>query len=373
MITRTPTDGSTEGDDEEDDDEESYDSEDEDGPELDGLREPLPWNAQHGGSNGSSPARGRRSSTSKKRRKSSGVSSKKDGGIMRAHLQMSRAAQTKTSPNSLGLTDTSSVDQPPNSEDPTYFDASHRPRSSLSRSPPAQSLPILNERTPLLEKLPRTSNITSESGGGGHEDGALGQPQPDERIYSSSPPESVPFPRRSPHIKKRRPLAGGNGMQKRRSSHSLGKHVGSSTSGQTLFNAINVLVGIGILAQRMSLNILSELTRETTLTKTTQLAYSPCRANLPGFLCVSTALAFSQAGWLLGVTLIIFCSALTNYTAKILARVLREDHRLMTYADIGAKAFGQPARTFINLLFCLEISALWCVSHPSFFAGGDIC
>lgn len=33
----------------------------------------------------------------------------------------------------------------------------------------------------------------------------------------------------------------------------------------------------------------------------------------------------------------------------------------MTYADIGAKAFGAPARTFINLLFCLEISALWWV------------
>lgn len=71
------------------------------------------------------------------------------------------------------------------------------------------------------------------------------------------------------------------------------------------------------------------------------------------------ALAFSQAGWVLGCTLLFFCSLLTNYTAKILAKALAEDPTLMTYADVGAKAFGAPARNFINVLFCLEISALW--------------
>lgn len=71
------------------------------------------------------------------------------------------------------------------------------------------------------------------------------------------------------------------------------------------------------------------------------------------------ALAFSQAGWILGILLLLYCSALTNYTAKVLARALYDDPRLMTYADIGAKAFGASARTFINILFCLEISALW--------------
>lgn len=64
---------------------------------------------------------------------------------------------------------------------------------------------------------------------------------------------------------------------------------------------------------------------------------------------------------MLGVGLLIFYGLLTNYTAKILARVLFEDHRVMTYADIGAKAFGNTARNFINGLFCLEISALWWV------------
>lgn len=91
---------------------------------------------------------------------------------------------------------------------------------------------------------------------------------------------------------------------------------------------------------------------------------SVCRLTYPALsnlliLVASPALAFSQAGWVLGVTLLLFYSALTNYTAKILARALRDDARLMTYADIGAKAFGGRARTFINLLFCLEISALW--------------
>ena len=82
----------------------------------------------------------------------------------------------------------------------------------------------------------------------------------------------------------------------------------------------------------------------------------------------NVALAFSQAGWVLGVLLLIAFSALTNYTAKVLARVLADDPSLMTYADIGAKAFGQTARNFINVLFCLEISALWYVSIVSRFA-----
>jgi vesicular inhibitory amino acid transporter len=61
----------------------------------------------------------------------------------------------------------------------------------------------------------------------------------------------------------------------------------------------------------------------------------------------------------LGIGLLLAFSALTNYTAKILAKALADDAELMTYADIGAKAFGQTARNFINILFCLEISALW--------------
>lgn len=81
-------------------------------------------------------------------------------------------------------------------------------------------------------------------------------------------------------------------------------------------------------------------------------------------LIADSALAFSQAGWVLGIALLICFSALTNYTAKILARVLADDMCLMTYADIGAKAFGQTARNFINALFCLEISALWYALYP---------
>ncbi|KAK9899790.1 hypothetical protein P389DRAFT_4127 [Cystobasidium minutum MCA 4210] len=170
----------------------------------------------------------------------------------------------------------------------------------------------LSERSPLLPKKRSQP---------GHLHHAI--VEEDEAIYGSSPPDTVPFPRRSPGMSLRKRSSGaGTKLRRKSSAAKRFNPQGSSTFGQTLFNAINVLIGIGILA-------------------------------LP--------LAFSQAGWILGILLLIFCSALTNYTAKVLARALYDDPRLMTYADIGAKAFGAPARTFINILFCLEISAL-CVA-----------
>lgn len=116
-----------------------------------------------------------------------------------------------------------------------------RPRTQSSVNNVASGPFAATERTPLLEKLTRTDN--SNTGHSTYDDATdqLPAPSEDDRIYSSSPPEAFPFPRRSPHLKKRR-------LSERRPRSFV--HEGSSTSGQTLFNAINVLVGIGILAQR---------------------------------------------------------------------------------------------------------------------------
>ncbi|KAF8680388.1 Transmembrane amino acid transporter protein [Rhizoctonia solani] len=94
---------------------------------------------------------------------------------------------------------------------------------------------------------------------------------------------------------------------------------GSSSYGQTLFNAIAILLGVGMLSE---------------------------------------PLAFAYAGWVGGFILITFYGFLTCYTAKILARIILSDGRLRTYADIGQKAFGPRSNAFTSLLFCLELFSL---------------
>ncbi|CAG8796192.1 219_t:CDS:2, partial [Gigaspora rosea] len=68
-----------------------------------------------------------------------------------------------------------------------------------------------------------------------------------------------------------------------------------STFRQSVFNSCNILIGIGILA-------------------------------LP--------FGFKHAGWVIGLSLFFFCLAVTNYTAKVLAKCLEYDARLCTYADM---------------------------------------
>lgn len=97
------------------------------------------------------------------------------------------------------------------------------------------------------------------------------------------------------------------------------RHVGQSTFGQTLFNSIAILVGIGMLSE---------------------------------------PLAFAYAGWSMGTVLITMYGALACYTAKILARIICADPRLRTYSDIGRKAFGPRATVFISFMFCLELFAV---------------
>lgn len=94
---------------------------------------------------------------------------------------------------------------------------------------------------------------------------------------------------------------------------------GTSTFGQTLFNAFNILCGVGLLSE---------------------------------------PLAFSAMGWIGGVLMFIFCGLSTNYTAKILARLMAEDRYLLTYNDICYKAFGRSMQYPIAGLFCLELFAL---------------
>jgi vesicular inhibitory amino acid transporter len=106
---------------------------------------------------------------------------------------------------------------------------------------------------------------------------------------------------------------------------------GESGNGQTLFNSVAVLVGVGLL---------------------------------------SMPLAFSYAGWIWGTIMLVgfsyltchtcvlsYRSLLTHLSAKLLARLVIADSSLMGYTDIGRKAFGSWIGGVTNLLFCIELFA----------------
>jgi vesicular inhibitory amino acid transporter len=104
--------------------------------------------------------------------------------------------------------------------------------------------------------------------------------------------------------------------------------IGQSTVPQTIFNSVNVLIGVGLL---------------------------------------SLPLAMKQAGWLLGLLFLFFAAVTTSYTAKILAKCLDVDRSLVTYADLAYISFGHHARLVISLLFCLELVGA-CVALVVLFA-----
>ncbi|KAJ8655868.1 hypothetical protein O0I10_008532 [Lichtheimia ornata] len=92
-----------------------------------------------------------------------------------------------------------------------------------------------------------------------------------------------------------------------------------STFLQSVFNAVNVLIGIGILA-------------------------------LP--------LAFRCGGWLGGLFTFLFCALGTNYTAKIIARCLDASPGASTYGDMGAAAFHEGGRAFVSSVFIVELMTI---------------
>ncbi|KAJ5179620.1 hypothetical protein N7492_002830 [Penicillium capsulatum] len=114
--------------------------------------------------------------------------------------------------------------------------------------------------------------------------------------------------------------------------HEDGTHedivIGQSTVPQTIFNSVNVLIGIGLL---------------------------------------SLPLAMKQAGWLLGLVFLVFSAVTTSYTAKILAKCLDVDRSLVTYADLAYISFGHHARLVTSFLFCLELLGA-CVALVVLFA-----
>jgi len=104
--------------------------------------------------------------------------------------------------------------------------------------------------------------------------------------------------------------------------------VGQSTLPQTVFNSVNVLIGVGIL---------------------------------------SLPLGMKYSGWLIGLLFYIFAAIATRYTAGTLAKCLSIDQSLVTFADLAYISFGSKARIAISILFTIELLAT-CVALVVLFA-----
>lgn len=110
--------------------------------------------------------------------------------------------------------------------------------------------------------------------------------------------------------------------------HVVNVVVGQSTLPQTIFNSVNVLIGVGLLA-------------------------------LP--------LALRYSGWVIGLVFLLWAAIVTSYTAKVLAKCLDVDSSLITFADLAYVSFGSKARLVTSLLFTLELLGA-CVALVVLFA-----
>jgi vesicular inhibitory amino acid transporter len=110
--------------------------------------------------------------------------------------------------------------------------------------------------------------------------------------------------------------------------HIINVVVGQSTLPQTIFNSVNVLVGVGLLT-------------------------------LP--------LALKYSGWIIGMIFLAWSAIVTGYTAKLLAKCLDVDSSLITFADLAFVSFGNKARIAVSILFSLELLAA-CVALVVLFA-----
>ena len=104
--------------------------------------------------------------------------------------------------------------------------------------------------------------------------------------------------------------------------------VGQSTLPQTVFNSVNVLIGVGLL---------------------------------------SLPLALKHSGWLIGMVFLFFAAIVTRYTAGVLAKCLDVDPVLVGFSDLGYRAFGRKGNFVICFLFTIELLAA-CVALVVLFA-----
>ena len=104
--------------------------------------------------------------------------------------------------------------------------------------------------------------------------------------------------------------------------------IGQSTLPQTVFNSVNVLIGVGLLSLPLGLN---------------------------------------YSGWLVGMVFLLLAAITMRYTAAVLAKCLDVNPSLIGFADLAYQAFGEKARVATACLFTIELVAA-CVALMMLFA-----
>jgi vesicular inhibitory amino acid transporter len=200
--------------------------------------------------------------------------------------------------------------------------------TAAGASQPAQ--PTSDEATPLLKASPTSSNQVSHEGS--DLDAYVGE--------ESRDPTDRSLLRRKSSVTLKKP-------------HNYG---GQSTYGQT--------VGVVIWSKMF---LLSAVNRSVIQQYRDIIGYrNAIRA--PG-LCICRLDRRNSSYCIYGLPELLYVSytlALFNYvlpltaynSAKILARIILEDPRLRSYADIGRKAFGPKSTALTTIMFCLELFAV---------------
>ena len=92
--------------------------------------------------------------------------------------------------------------------------------------------------------------------------------------------------------------------------------VGTATFVQSCLNGVNILLGVGVLS----------------------LPYS-----------------MSVSGWWVGMGLLVSLSLITNYTGKVIGRLMGMSDQIRSFPDIGRAAFGKSGQAIITVIFFIEL------------------
>ena len=185
------------------------------------------------------------------------------------------------------------------------------------KTPPARGTPQTHERAPLFpSSLPSTYGSIY---------GSLSSRTHSPAVRHTSELPHDPRPRDEPD-NEREPLL--MKIVEQEDGHKVVVVVGQSTLPQTVFNSINVLIGVGLL---------------------------------------SLPLGLKYSGWLIGLVFLLFAAIVTRYTAGVLAKCLQVNPALIGFADVAYEAFGRNARVATGVLFTFELLAA-CVALVVLFA-----